>query len=391
MNKVLLVEPEPSGHHFSLYARLFIRAFKGDSELHLLTSETSINHPALDILLVESNNKLTIHYVPAVKVLKTANSFYLLYKQAELFFKIRNGFKKMRFLGPFSEIIIINLDHIDKVLSIFGSPFGKNYYSGIFLNPKFHKSKIGISVKSRSDILYQILFSLILKQKYLKLIYTVDETFYSFIKSKKLKYLPEPYDCIKNKSGNISSDTIIFENVFPILVFGDISYRKGVKELLNAYLLIKTENIILYFVGVFSEDVKVLFEDITIKKLISKRKIIIQDGFQTDLQLFNAFSNSKLVWVGYTNGFSGSSGVYYQASYFGIPVISNNYGLLGYLVKKNMNGIVCDVNSPQSVATAITNLSNNILFYKQLSSNSLLVAEKHSPNNFINVIKYQSI
>ena len=159
MFKVLIVEPESSGHHFSLYLKLIVRSLNNKVDIHLLTREDSKLHPAYEIVLGECNRKMITHFLPSLTKTKSNSTFQLFIQQCKLYFSIKKAFENLVKEFSFDKVFLVNLDHIEKPLSIFGSPFGSYIYAGIFMNPKFHKFKLGIGPKSRNDKIYEFLFN----------------------------------------------------------------------------------------------------------------------------------------------------------------------------------------------------------------------------------------
>ncbi len=384
MLRILIVEPESSGHHFSLYLKLIVKSLNNKVHIHLLTSSDSRFHPAFETVMRESGGNLTTHLLAPYKKSNSNATFNLFIQQCKLYFKIKESFKEVIKEFVIDKVFFVNIDHIEKALSIFGSPFGKYPYAGIFMNPKFHKYEMGIGSKSRNDKIYKFLFKQLLKQKTLKTIGTVDETFANYYnKNKKIKFIPEPFDLNGTMNRQQARDAFGFsEEKFVILVYGDLTLRKGIRELINGIHNNGNSNICLHFVGKTNDDTETYLKDKNVIKLIKEGRLYIKRGFQTETEQYVSFISSDIVWVGYSNGFSGSSGVYYQASSLGIPVIVNDFGLLGWLVKKHKNGIACDIYNSTSINNSVNLLVENRTMYYELSNNALLMSKNHQPEMF---------
>lgn len=388
MLRVLIVEPESSGHHFSLYLKLIVRSLNNKMDIHLLSSEDSKLHPAYDTVLGECNGKMITHFLPSFTKTKSNSTFQLFIQQCKMYFSIKNAFDNLIREFSYDKVFLVNLDHIEKPLSLFGSPFGSNSYAGIFMNPKFHKFKLGIGPKSRNDKIYEILFKRLLKQKTLNVLGSVDEIFVDYFKfTSKVQFIPEPYDLNGNISRKIAREEFKFkDSQFVILVYGDLTLRKGIRELIDSVIINGDKKIFLHFVGKTNQDSEFFFQQEKVIDLINDGRLSIKRGFQSEIDQYKAFVSSDLVWVGYTHGFSGSSGVYYQAASLGIPVIANDFGLLGWLVNKHKNGLLSDVFNPESVNSSINLLTTDQKLYKNLSENALLLSERHQPEIFGNFV-----
>ncbi|TDP02431.1 glycosyltransferase family 4 protein [Flavobacterium sp. 245] len=59
-----------------------------------------------------------------------------------------------------------------------------------------------------------------------------------------------------------------------------------------------------------------------------------------------------------------------EAGAYHLPVIASRIGGLPEIVKDGVNGLLCDVNDPDSLGLAILSLYNNLNLYNQLSNNS---------------------
>ena len=146
-------------------------------------------------------------------------------------------------------IYIMSLDAVDKALSVFGSPFGKVPISGMFVSVKFHRFQMGIGPSSRHDKLYRWSFERLLQIKSLFSITVIDEYFveYSRQQSKpgyrKVKFVPDPGELEGSESvAQARGQLAIPDDRFVILVYGVLSTRKGVKELLEAVSLLNDDD-----------------------------------------------------------------------------------------------------------------------------------------------------
>ena len=324
---------------------------------------------------------------------KISGIIHLFMYQLKMFFKIKFAFNNLTKIYEFDKVILPTLDHCDKVISIFGSPFKKVSFLGIYMSPKFHRNSMGIGLKSRSDSFYHFLFNRLLKIKTLKYLLIVDPLFFNYIQKfksnllSKLLFFNEPI----NLSGSTSKIEARIKLNLPIdskilLIYGDISKRKGVEQLINTIKLLD-KSYILFIAGTININLELYFNSKEVVNLIEEKKLFISYGFKNDEEQYNCFKASDLVSVAYEKTFTSSSGVYYQACSIGLPVIVNKYGLLYWLVINNKNGISTEINDYTLTAKKIVDLFNDANKYRYLSDQSIKVAHRHTPDKFMNVIK----
>ncbi len=391
-SKILIVEPDPSGHHLSLYVTLICKALEKDYDIFLLTTEKALLHPSLKLLQKSLFSNIIVHTMSNIDSPKINGFIQLFIYQLKMFFKIKYAFNDLIRTHDFEKVIFPTLDHCDKVISIFGSPFQNTPYFGIYMSPKFHRNAMGIGAKSRSDFLYFYLFKKMLSSKNLIKVLIVDPLFkeyinkFNFKSAYKLVFFNEPINLIGNTTKEKARYLLgIPKDSNVILIYGDISKRKGVIQIANSIRLLDNKYLLL-IAGTINHDLKDFFESDVITNLIVDKKLIISNGFKNEVEQFNYFISSDVVSVAYESSFTSSSGVYYQACSIGKPVLVNKCGLLYWLVQKYNNGIGINLNDKESIANEIDTLFNNKSIFTHYSNQSKLIAKNHSPDQFINCI-----
>lgn len=391
-SKILIVEPDPSGHHLSLYVTLICKALEKDYDIFLLTTEKALLHPSLKLLQKSLFNNIMVHTMSDIDSPKTSGIIQLFMYQLKMFFKIKYAFNNLSKLYDFDKVILPTLDHCDKVISIFGSPFRKVSFLGIYMSPKFHRYSMGIGLKSRSDSFYHFLFNRLLKIKTLKYLLIVDPLFKEYINKFKFKtlnkliFFNEPINLIGHITKERARDLLgIPMNSNVILIYGDISKRKGIIQIANSIKLL-SNNYLLLIAGTINSDLKEYFESDDVTNLIKEKKLLISNGFKNETEQYNYFISSDIVSVAYESSFTSSSGVYYQACSIGKPVLVNKCGLLYWLVQKHKNGIAINLNDATTTANEIENLFNDKINFFNYSNQSTLIAKRHSPDQFMSSI-----
>ena len=138
--KILLIELETKGHHITSYLKSIINNLqKNNHQIYLLTTLPETEQ------IMDFKNKVKIFYIKKYKSIYSNNYFDLFFIQFYNYFIVKKKFKELLKKYKFESIYLNNIDHFDKVLSIFGSPFCKFSFYGLFLNPKIsHNKKFNI-------------------------------------------------------------------------------------------------------------------------------------------------------------------------------------------------------------------------------------------------------
>ena len=162
--------------------------------------------------------------------------------QFKLYFLIKKNFESLNKKIKFDHVILTSMQRIDKIISIFGSPFGKIKFSGIFLGLKFHLQNFKIKSKSTNHFLSKLLFNRLLNIKTLTKIITNDYLLKKYLKNnhwknqKKVFFLHDPKEFNYKFNKNYALKKLnLKKNKFIILVYGAIIDSKGVEELLQIY------------------------------------------------------------------------------------------------------------------------------------------------------------
>jgi|688.fasta_scaffold335133_2 glycosyltransferase involved in cell wall biosynthesis len=388
--KILLVEPEYQGHHVALHLNLLINEFhKRKWHISILTYKKSIISEPYKLIDKKIFTKIDFFYIKKVNFTNSKNIFYLICMQVIKYYNIITSIKKILSKNHINHIYFVTGDHIDKILAILGN-FSLNIkFSLMLINSKVYLNKnINFIEKIILFIKKKLLFNLI-DISYLKNLFVVDLFLYKFIKKNKknnffkVEYIPDPgqlkFLFLQKFSKNLLN---IKKEDFIILIYGAIKMSKGIKEIIYSLQLINNQKIKLIIAGKQTDDVKSFLALDINKKLIKSEKIIIYDGFKDYKEEAILFSASDVVWVGYNNNFSGSSGVLHQAGLVKKPVITNRMGLLGYLNKRHKIGVRVNLSSSVDIKNKILYLYRNKIIRNMLGKNNYILSKKHSGKKF---------
>lgn len=372
--KILIIETEIDGHYISLYLKNIVREIlsRKIESLTIITKKSAIADENYKFF---KNKKINIFYIRDIKKPKKYNFLSLLIYQIRYYFNIKKSFNTISKNKKFDLVYVNTLDHFDKALSIFGSPFKKVNFYGLFNHIRFHLSYFKLERNFLFSYFYEILFRRILKIKYLKNIFVVDDYIKTYLdiqnvdnnKIIKVNEASNTHNTFISKKKEIAfkKKYLLTKNDFVVLVYGAIRKDKGIKYLINSVI---SNN--------FNKKIKIIIAGKCDSKTLNDLKQFqkLSNKFNFEIIIFNyfideyfqniLFSASNLVWTGYTR-YYGSSGVYYLAGHMKRPVIINNKGTLYNLNKKYKIGIATDVTDPKKVCHSINLIMNyGLRYYK---------------------------
>jgi glycosyltransferase involved in cell wall biosynthesis len=292
-------------------------------------------------------------------------------------------------------IYLVNLDYCDKAMAVRGSPFGDCRFVGMLMSAKFHHADAGIAGECRRPVvLHRLAFRRLLNIATLQSVLSIDETLLQFSTrrripgAEKLKYVPDIASLETMPDRSVGRRKFGFlEDDFVILVYGRLSARKGIRQLLRAASSIecisKTK---LLLAGNPDGDTVELLQSPVAERLRSAGRLIevlrLIDGKTEEGLLFAA---ADAVWLGYA-GHAGMSGVLVQAARAGHPVIACREGLIGWFTQHHAIGQVVDIENPAEVARCIELLAKNEGLREQYAQTGRRLAAMHTPEKFSHLV-----
>jgi glycosyltransferase involved in cell wall biosynthesis len=270
-------------------------------------------------------------------------------------------------------------------------------FSGIYFRPTFHYNEFTGYQPSWKDRVQELrerfLLSRILGNKQLQTLFSLDpfavKHLNKFNSHVKAVHLPDPVEMLK--VSEIQPSTIK-ENlgVEPgrqiFLLFGAITARKGIYQLLESLLLLPSEvsqKLCLLIVGEsgIKDELEKLIANVCQVKPI---QIIRRYEFIPDSEIQTYFKLTDFVLAPYQRHV-GMSGILLLGAAAQKPVLSSNYGLMGEMVRRYQLGLTVDTTKPEEIASGLTHflespqgLCNQI----QMS----LFAQENSVERFASVI-----
>lgn len=181
------------------------------------------------------------------------------------------------------------------------------------------------------------------------------EYFNTYYHTDKFRFLPDPVpDIDVTQLKNLRDELAIPKNKRIFLLFGALSERKGIFQLLDSVNLMnkeEKEKISLVFAGKVEERIEERFLE-RITQINNEVNIRIFNQFCSYDLLYNLCYTCDVILAPYFNP-EMSSGVIGYAAKFKKIVIGTGKGLLGFLINKNHLGITIDEVSGSSLYSAM--------------------------------------
>ncbi len=240
-------------------------------------------------------------------------------------------------------------------------------FSGIYFRPTFHYPKFSNYLPTRQNRLQQwrekFILKRILRHWQLQTLFCLDPFAIAPINSlypqAKVVHLPDPVVLPPSDlpQSNLKQNLQIEAGKKVFLLFGALTGRKGIYQLLKAIALLPTElcqKLCLLFVGEANPTDKALIEaNIEAACQAKPIQIITQYEFISELEVQAYFQLTDVVLAPYQRHV-GMSGILLLAAAAQKPVLASNYGLMGEIVQQYGLGIAVDSTVPEQIAQGLT-------------------------------------
>ncbi len=383
------------GGHYLQYAKLAIKALVDSGyKVIFITLESSFKSSIFKDVFEKPQPQLEIIPIDA-KIVYSKNSYLnKLYKTRAYLKEIKkvlNAFPECEFLFlPF-------LNHFSHYLVLSFNAIGGLPYGGILLHNFFHMETDSTIKNVTKEKLKKLVLLSLLKREKCKFIGITDPTLLDYLQKKRIKNKPKLH--LLNEPGiidsqfenddetnsgirkNFRSSMGINDNDMVILVYGVISGRKGVANLINALVEKEIENVKILSAGVIEPDVKNLLNSEKINAFIKENKIIILDKYLSRNEESKLFSAADVVWVGYLDFYS-MSGVLFQASIMQKPIIACRKGLIGWHTEKYDLGFIIDPEDKDQIISVIVKINNDRSLLEKFKQNALALSVLHTEEQF---------
>jgi glycosyltransferase involved in cell wall biosynthesis len=157
------------------------------------------------------------------------------------------------------------------------------------------------------------------------------------------------------------------------LYLGNLQASKGIKDILDSFVLLKNGNIELQVVGQWRDEQTLNYCEELIRK--NELNVIFHGPKYGDDKL--DFLAKADLFLFTPNKPEGHPLVLIEAMAFGLPIISTNQGAISESVLENVNGFLVETNSPFQIAKKITFFIENPHFLKNFGEKSFEIYQKN--------------
>ncbi|KAE8753545.1 hypothetical protein FSO04_44575 [Paraburkholderia madseniana] len=351
MTRLLLVEPEATGHRMVLYVRLMAEeAFRRGWKVTLMTTASALAHSATQRVKSALGSDLDLARMPEIPRETRYGKLQLLFGQRAYLSAFEQAYREYRKTSTVDFVYVPYLNYIDKIVGLYGSPFGTTPFGGMILAAKFHHQACGIAgPRGKMDVVNRVLFQRMLSLRALALATTIDEPLPKYVTQNmpalapKIRYVPDVSFISKPAQRQTARHALgLEEDHFVVASYGSLSPRKGLARLLSMFSAADLpRHFRLVLAGVQDAEAAQLIQSFISEAGARRSQLVVMNRFCSALEEGLVFAAADAMWLCYEN-FSGMSGVLIQSAQVGVPVITSNYGLIDHNREKHSLGLRWD-------------------------------------------------
>jgi glycosyltransferase involved in cell wall biosynthesis len=259
------------------------------------------------------------------------------------------------------------LDYCLYAIGLLGSPFDDCPWVGLAMRPSFHYHSMDV-VAPRPALAWikKALFFRMLRHHSLRCLLTIDEPLVAYVVTKqrdarRVVFFPEPAElgdlpepsAAKQEFGMALSRKLI-------LLYGAISARKGVVELLRALATpcFPPAVDVLLAGKVVEPAIREMLAESRVRALIDQGRVRVIDRYIAPREESTLFAAADIVWMGYRDHYN-ASGILVQAANAGRPVLACEKGVIGWQTRRHGLGRTVNPTDTAEVAAAVRALLDN--------------------------------
>lgn len=359
---VLIIEPDFTGHRWR-YAQWAAQAFEeAGFSCIIATMPANEGHPLARDIVQARKPGLDIAFVdmPSPARAVAVHAERIPYVRYHRYFA--HAFERVAARTPVSLVVVPYVDYFLYAVPLLGSPFADTAWIGITMRATFHHRQVGVKAPDRRlvNAVKARLFRHAARARGLRTLLSIDPTLpewsaRALARTKagtcsraSIAYLADPFPDACPDDPAAARSRLHFGAGPHLLVYGSITDRKGIRELVAA--LERMEQPPTLVVAGEQDAATRAFLQMHASRL-SPEPVIV-DRFITNELERDLFSACDVVWLGY-KGHYGMSGVLVQAYRFGKRVVATSEGLIGWFCAGGALGPVLDDLSPEAIARGI--------------------------------------
>jgi len=348
LDTVLIVEPNFTGHRWR-YAEWAAAAYmEAGYRCVIVTDPANAAHSLASRIAQENRPELQIQFV---EPLQHGRGGLAKVSYVRFFRDFKHAFDTASRNRNVALVVVPYIDYFFYSLPFTGSPFGATPWVGITMRANFHHAKVGVKAP-REPLVNAIkaqLFLRAIRTPGLKTLLTIDPTLTEWFartgreghqaaRSAAVQYLADPFPDAKATEPLAARQRLGLGAGRHVLVYGAITERKGIQELVAALAQRGGANpLTLVVAGAQDDETRAFFSS---AGALSPAAVFM-DRFITAEEELDLFSACDVVWLGY-KGHYGMSGVLVQAYRFGKPVVATADGLIGWFCRTGELGPVVE-------------------------------------------------
>jgi len=358
---IAIMEPNFTGHRWRYVEWIAGACVEAGERCIVVTDHVNASHPLSQRIASNADPDLRIVCVDvlgkAAPGLLQRLSIYARYHAL-----FARAFAEVTRESPVRLVVVPYADYFFYTLGVLGSPFGSAEWIGLVMGASFHHAQVGVRTPRRPlvDHTKRILFSRGMRVPGLRTVLTIDPTLPDwFARSRAarhaapLEYVADPFPDTPVEDPLRARERLGLEpDTRYLLVYGAISERKGIRELVRA-LAHNAAAPTLLIAGEQDPETRAFLG--THLPQLAHAPVVLDRFIPEDVERA-LFSACDAVWLGYKHHY-GMSGVLVQAYRFGKPVIASADGLIGWFCRDGQLGPRIDDLTPASIGKALDALA----------------------------------
>lgn len=361
---VLVIEPDFTGHRWR-YAQWAAQAYAEHGLRSVIaTTPSNESHPLARAIVEGKQPGLDIAFVEPPPRARSfaAQLARISYARHHRYFA--QAYRQIAAHTAIALVVAPYVDYFLYALPFFGSPFGDTPWIGITMRATFHHRSVGIKAPRRPIVnaVKARLFRRATETHGLLTLLSIDPTLPGWSERAwpvkrperpagtraSIAYLADPCPEARADDPLAARSRLRFGPGPHLLVYGSITERKGIRELVVALeQMVQPPTLV---VAGEQDALTRAFLHVHTRTLTPEP--IVLDCFVANELEFDLFSACDAVWLGY-KGHYGMSGVLVQAYRFGKRVVATSEGLIGWFCAGGTFGPVLDALSPEAIARGI--------------------------------------
>jgi glycosyltransferase involved in cell wall biosynthesis len=355
LDTVLIVEPSFTGHRWR-YAEWAAAAYaEAGYRCVIVTDPANAGHSLAMRIAGENRPELQIQFVEPLEQGRRglAKLSYVRY-----FRDFKHAFDTSSRNRRVALVVVPYVDYFFYSLPLTGSPFGATPWVGITMRANFHHAKVGVKAPREPlvNAIKTLLFQRAIRTAGLKTLLSIDPTLTEWYAragrqaghGAAVQYLADPFPDARAAEPLAARERLALGTGKHVLVYGAITERKGIQELVAALAQRGgSDRPTLVVAGAQDDETRAFFSSVA----ALSPPAVFMDRFITAEEELDLFSACDVVWLGY-KGHYGMSGVLVQAYRFGKPVVATADGLIGWFCRTGELGPVIEDLSVTSINRA---------------------------------------